>query len=88
MITKAQENILKYVNVLNNIKDIAIATKQTEMKIQNTIITLYRKNKITKDKATQLLKDTNSIKFIDMRVISGLSKPLDIKNEKYQRLPL
>lgn len=82
IINKTQENILKYVKVLNNIKDIAIATKQTEMKVQTTIVTLYKKNKISKEKASQLLKDTNSIKFIDINT-SGLSRPLTTKSDKF-----
>lgn len=83
-----QENILKYANVIKDTKEIAKITKESEMKVQSTIVTLARKGYLNKDKAKELLKGTQMIKFIDIPIKSGLSKPLQIKSDRYQRIEL
>lgn len=88
MLSRYQENILKYANITNDTKQIAKLTKETELKVQSTILTLARKNYLSKDKAKALLKDTQMLKLIDTPISSGLSKPLNLKSDRYTSTPL
>ena len=86
MITRNQQNIMKYANILTNIKDVAKATKLTESQVESAIITLARKDLMTKSKAKELLKDKKSIKLIDIPFGSRLAKPLPLTNEKVKTI--
>lgn len=83
---RQEKEIIKYLNIMNNTKDIAKQVKLEELKVQSVILTLARKGKINKDKAKQVLKDTQMIKFIDTPIQSGLSKPLNLKSDRYKRV--
>lgn len=80
---KEYENILKYCNIMNDTNEIAKLTKQSNIKIQSTIVTMARKNFMSKERAKALLKDSPMIKFIDIPIKCGLSKPLPTTNERY-----
>lgn len=86
MLSRYQENILKYANVMKDTKDIANITKESEMKVQSTIVTLARKGNLNKDKAKALLKNTKMVKFVDMPIKGGLSKPLPNTNERVKTI--
>lgn len=86
MITRNHKNIMKYANIMTNIKDIAKATKQTESQVESAIITLARKDLMAKSKAKELLKDKKSIKFIDLPFGSRLAKPLPVSTEKVKTI--
>ncbi len=83
---RQEKEIIKYLNIMNNTKDIAKQVKLEELKVQSVILTLARKGKINKDKAKQVLKDTQMIKFIDIPIQSRLSKPLNLKSDRYKRV--
>lgn len=86
MLSRYQENILKYTNICNSIKDIANITKESELKIQSAILTLARKGNLNKDKAKALLKGTKMINWVDMPITSGLSKPLPNTSERIKTI--
>ena len=78
MITRNHKNIMKYANIMTNIKDIAKATKQTESQVESAIITLARKDLMKKSTAKELLKDMKWIKFIKVPFGSSREKRLQI----------
>lgn len=88
MVNNYQERILKYVNIMNNTKDIAKAMKVEELKVQSSILTLARKQLIASEKAHSLLKGSNMEKFIDRPSESHLKKPLTVANEKFVRVSI
>lgn len=85
MINKNQENILKYVNVVNNINELSKITKIENKKIESSILTLARKQLINKDKASQLLKDSPLIKLLEIPFNSQLKGTIPNKDTSYQK---
>ena len=83
---RTQENILKYANIMKDTKEIANLTKSSEMVVQSTILNGARKNLFSKERAKQLLKDTKMVKWVDLPIKSGLSKPLPNKNERVKTI--
>lgn len=83
---RTQELVLKYANVMKDTNDIAKVVKLNNLKVQSIIMTMARKNLIDKDKAKALLKDTNMVKFIDIPISHGLSKPVNFTNDRIKTI--
>ena len=67
MITRNYENIMKYANIMTNIKDIAKATKQTESQVESAIATLARL-----EKTHGLLKKNEPVKVTTYEIAEDI----------------
>lgn len=83
---KQERLIMEWVKVINNINDISKKTKLDKTKVESIIITLARKNKITKDRAKTLLKDSKAIKFLEIPFETKLKKMIEQNNDKYEKI--
>lgn len=65
MISRTQENIVKYSKIINSTEEIARQTKLTTPQVEIAIFNLSRKGYITPERTKALLKDSKLLKNLN-----------------------